>query len=124
MEKESDIMSNAVLDKSKTFAIRIIDLYKALTDRKEYIMSKQVARSGTSIGANITESEYAQSHADFISKRSIALKEAAETLYWLDLLQSTGYISEQEHMQLSSDCTELIRLLTASVNTAKRNSPH
>ena len=117
-------MQSTVLGKAKAFAIRIIDLYKALADRKEYILSKQVARSGTSIGANIAESDCAQSHADFISKRSIALKEAAETLYWLDLLQSTGYISEQEHMQLSSDCTELIRMLTASINTAKRNAPH
>ena len=103
--------NNTVLNKSKTFAIRIVKLYQYLFDNKEFVMSKQILRCGTSIGANITEGNYAQSHADFISKMNIALKEAAETEYWLELLRDTQYITEQQFTSIHSDCSELIKLL-------------
>ena len=84
--------------KSKKFAVRIVNLYRYLSaEKKEYVLSKQILRSGTSIGANIAESEYAQSRKDFLSKLYIALKECAETLYWLDLLYETEYLSEKEY---------------------------
>ncbi len=84
-------------------------------------MAKQVLRAGTSIGANISESVYAQSNADFISKLHIALKEASETEFWIDLLANTDYLKETEKTSLQSDCTELIRMLIASINTSKAN---
>ncbi len=107
--------------KSKKYAIKIIRLYSFLANNREYVMSKQILRSGTSIGANITEGIYAQSKPDFISKMSIALKEAAETDYWLDLLKETDYISYQQYDELHNDCLELIRILTATINTVKGN---
>lgn len=111
---------NVVLEKSKKFAIRIVKLYQFLSDKKEFVMSKQILRSGTSIGANITEGNYAQSHADFVSKMSIALKEAAETEYWLELLINTDYITEKQFISLHNDCAEIIKLLTAILRTAKQ----
>lgn len=111
---------NVVLEKSKKFAIRIVKLYRFLSDKKEFVISKQILRSGTSIGANITEGNYAQSHADFISKMSIALKEAAETEYWLELLENTDYITEQQFISLHIDCAEIIKLLTTILRTAKQ----
>ena len=114
---------NLVLKKSKAFAIRTIRLYQYLMDeKKEFIMSKQVLRSGTSIGANIKESIRAQSTADFLSKMQIALKEASETEYWLELLTDTDYISEKASDSLLQDCRELIKLITAIVRTSKENS--
>lgn len=110
---------NVVLEKSKAFAIRIVRLYQFLVGKKEFVMSKQILRSGTSIGANITEGNYAQSHADFINKMNIALKEAAETEYWLELLQDTDYITEQQFISLHNNCAEIIKLLTIIVRTAK-----
>ena len=86
---------NVILDKSKKFAIRIIKAYKFLMEKNEYVLSKQLLRSGTSIGANIKESVYAQSTADFISKLSIALKEAGETEYWIELLVESEYLTEE-----------------------------
>ncbi|MBR1383961.1 MAG: four helix bundle protein [Ruminococcus sp.] len=112
--------NNTVLNKSKTFAIRIVKLYQYLFDNKEFVMSKQILRCGTSIGANITEGNYAQSHADFISKMNIALKEAAETEYWLELLRDTQYITEQQFTSIHSDCSELIKLLISILKTAKQ----
>ena len=112
--------NNIVLEKSKAFAIRIVKLYQYLNVNKEFVMSKQILRSGTSIGANITEGNYAQSHADFISKMNIALKEATETEYWLELLRNTQYITEQQFTSIHSDCSELIKLLIVIVKTAKQ----
>ena len=108
--------------KSKEFAIRIIKLYKYLgKEKKEYILSKQILRSGTSIGANIREAAFAQSANDFISKMSISLKEVSETQYWLELLHETNYITDKEADSLKSDCMDLLRILQASIITAKSN---
>lgn len=116
-------MSGAVEMKSKMFAVRIINLYKYLvSEKKEYVMSRQILRSGTSIGANIKEGKFAQSTADFISKMSIALKEAGETEYWLELLSETDYITVAQYESLKSDCKELIKLLTSIIKTAKSNN--
>lgn len=110
----------ALYDKAMMFAIRIVNLYKYLKEEKdEYIMSKQVLRSGTSIGANISEGFGAESRVDFSHKLSIALKEANETRYWLNLLQATCFISEQQYDSLESDLKEIISLLTASIKTCK-----
>ena len=113
---------NALIDKSIVFAARIIKLHKyLLKTRKETIISKQIVRSGTSIGANINEANYGQSKADFIAKLHIALKETAETEYWLKLLQLSEYIEEKQAASLLADCLELKRMLIASINTAKSN---
>ena len=112
--------NNPVLEKSKAFAIRIIRLYQYLTtEKKEYILSKQILRSGTSIGANIRESVRAQSTADFQAKMQISLKEADETEYWLELLKETDYITGKAGESLLADCEELIRLIVAIVKTSK-----
>ncbi|MEP6844761.1 MAG: four helix bundle protein [Panacibacter sp.] len=112
---------NILAIKSYDFAIRIVKLSQYLqNEKKEFILSKQVLRSGTAIGALIRESEYGQSKTDFVHKLSIALKEANETEYWLNILKDTGYIEEKLFMSLSSDCKELLRLLIASIKTAKR----
>jgi len=106
--------------KSKVFALRIVRLYQYLRDKKESVMSKQVLRSGTSIGANVAEGKFAQSKDDFVSKYGIALKEASETLYWLELLHDAGYLPDEEAaMSLRADCEELVRILVASIKTAK-----
>ena len=106
--------------KSKAFALRVVRLYKYLRDRKESVIAKQMLRAGTSIGANIAESRYAQSKADFAAKLQIALKEAAETQYWLELLRDAELVrSDKAFTSLCDDCTELIKLLTSSVKTAK-----
>ena len=111
---------NLLIDKSIAFASRIIKLHQYLTEtKKETIVSKQIVRSGTSIGANINEANYGQSKADFISKMHIALKETAETEYWLKLLTMSEYITEDTRKSLLSDCLEIKRLLIASINTAK-----
>jgi four helix bundle protein len=113
---------NILIDKSVTFAVRIIKLHQYLVkNKKEAIISKQIVRSGTSIGANINEANYGQSKADFISKLHIALKETAETEYWLKLLTQSEYISSDMGNSLLSDCLELKRILIASINTAKTN---
>lgn len=107
-------------DRSMEFAVQIIELTKDLRLKKEYIMANQIGRSGTSIGANIREAHYAQSRDDFISKLEIALKEANETGYWLELLARTGYLPEPEFHRLQSQCTELRIMLIASCRTAKQ----
>ncbi len=113
---------NPLKDKSYNFALRIIKLYKHLIDeKKEYILSKQVLRSGTSIGANIAEGNQAQSKADFIHKLSISHKESFETEYWLRLLRDSEYLSEKQTSSLIDDCKELQKLLTTSIKTAKNN---
>lgn len=106
--------NNIVLIKSKSFALRIVKLYQYLcTEKKEFILSKQLLRSGTSIGANIHESVYAQSTSDFYSKLYIALKESSETAYWLELLHESGYIDDTAFRSIYPQCEELIKLLTS-----------
>ena len=113
MEKE-----NTVACKSKRFAIRTVKLYKYLCEeKKEYVLSKQLLRSGTSIGANIAESECAISKKDFLAKLYIAFKEASETLYWLDLLFETEYLTEQEYRSVRADCEEIRKMLSAATKT-------
>jgi len=112
---------NVLREKSYSFALNIIKFAKDLNERREYVLGKQVLRSGTSIGAMVREAEYAQSKADFIGKLSIALKEANETDYWLSLLMDSGYMIPESYGELSGKCTELIKLCTASINTAKGN---
>ncbi len=114
--------NNEIAEKSKRFALRIIRLYQHLReDKKEFILSKQLLRSGTSIGANVRESARAQSPADFYTKLTISLKEADETAYWLELLHESGYISDAAYVSIYADCEELIRLLVAITKTLKEN---
>ena len=114
-------MKESVLrDKSYAFAIRIVNLNRYLCDeKKEYVLSKQLLRSGTAVGALVREAEFGQSRADFAGKMSIALKEANETNYWLSLLKDTGYLNEKMFISISADCLELIKLLVETVKTAK-----
>jgi four helix bundle protein len=113
------VKENVIKEKSFLFAIEIVSLYKAIVERKEFVLSKQFLRSGTSIGANVRESEHAQSKADFIHKLSIALKEANETEYWLDLLHETKYLSQTEFENIKPSIIELLKLLTSIINTSK-----
>lgn len=111
-------------DKSLAFAKRIAKLYRFLVDKKkETILSKQILRSGTSIGANIREGLFAQSRKDFISKMNIALKEAGETDYWIEILYSADCLTEMEYKSLQNDNDELIRMLSSIVKTTKENTP-
>jgi len=114
-------MNDSIIkSKSRVFAIRVIRLYQYLQDeKKEFIMSKQLLRSGTSIGANAHEAYFGQSRKDFISKMQIALKEASETEYWLSILTETGYIEEKHSVSILEDCRELAKLLHATVKTSK-----
>ena len=115
---------NLLIDKSVAFAARIVKLHQHLLKvKKEVIVSKQIVRSGTSIGANINEANYGQSKADFVSKMHIALKETAETEYWLKLLHMSGYIDDKMCDSLLEDCLEIKRILIASINTAKCSPP-
>jgi len=118
--------NNVIVDKSYKFALRIINLYRHLTEKKkEYVLSKQLLRSGTSIGANIEEAIGGQSEKDFISKISIAYKETRETHYWLRLLQDSGYLSKQEANSILKDTDELLKIIGAIQKTLKfkiRNS--
>lgn len=114
-----------VAGKSKNFAIKIIRLYKYLTERaaqKEFIISKQLLRSGTSIGANVKEGLRGQSVPDFSAKMNIALKEASETEYWIELLAETEFVPEQYAEEILSDCRELIKMLTTIVKTSRQKS--
>ena len=104
---------------SMDFAVSVINLVKALKAKHETVISNQIGRSGTSIGANIREAQYAHGAADFVAKLQIALKEANETGYWLELLYKTDYISEREYRELDAACTSLRVMLISSVNTAK-----
>ncbi|MBQ9552688.1 MAG: four helix bundle protein [Clostridia bacterium] len=111
---------NIVLNKAKQFALRTIRLYQFLTaEKNEYVMSKQILRSGTSIGANICEAECGQTKADFYAKMNIALKEAAETGYWLELLYESNYIDKSSFESIYADCNELMKLLKAITKTQK-----
>ena len=114
---------NPIVDKSMNFAVRIVNLYKYLCDkRSEYVLSKQVLRSGTSIGANVREAVRAQSKADFNTKMHIAMKEASETEYWLELLERTDYLTKEQAASIRADCVELIKILISITKTVKNNS--
>ena len=111
---------NAILDKSKAFAVRAVRLYQYLCNEKhEYVLSKQMLRSGTSIGANVREAVRGQSKPDFYAKLNIALKEADETEYWLELLSETDYLTPQQFQSIYEDCEELVRLLVSITKTQK-----
>ena len=113
-------MENIIEKKSFDFAIRIVRLYKYLSDKKkEFVLSKQLLRSGTSIGANVAEAQQAQSKADFISKISIALKETTETKYWLRLLNATDFLSDIEIKTILADCVEIEKILTTILKSSK-----
>jgi len=113
---------NVIKEKSFRFAIRIVNLCKYLQgEKKEYVLSKQLMRSGTSIGANVRESQNAESKADFIHKLAISQKESDETLYWLDLLKETDYITREEFQSLESDASELLKIIRSIILTTKRN---
>ncbi|RXK03999.1 four helix bundle protein [Arcobacter sp. CECT 8989] len=116
-------MNNVLKNKSYDFALRIVNLTKYLQEeKKEFILLKQILRSGTAIGALIAESEYAQSKSDFISKLHISIKEANETNYWLNLLKDSSYINDKMHKSISPDLIELLKILTSSIKTAKENN--
>lgn len=116
---------SALKIKSKAFALRIIKMYNYLCEqKKEYVMSKQVLRSGTSIGANVAEAFFAQSEADFIAKLYISRKEAGETIYWIELLKESSYLGCDEADSMIKDCDELLKILTSSIKTMKsKQSP-
>ena len=113
--------SDKLSEQSMDFAVQIINLVKQLKEQRESIISNQIGRSGTSIGANIHEAQYAQGKKDFISKLEIALKEASETGYWLELLHRTNYIDAQQYKILSDKCATLRVMLVSSCKTAKSN---
>lgn len=111
---------NILKDKTLLFAIRIVNLYKFLSnEHKEYVLSKQVLRSGTSVGAMVREAEFGQSRLDFIHKLSIAQKEINETIYWLELLNKTDYLPNDSFESITIDAIEIIKLITSSIKTAK-----
>jgi four helix bundle protein len=113
-------MNNIALEKSRKFAIRIYNLYKHLCDEKhEYTLAKQLLRSGTSIGANLSEAQYSISKKEFLAKATISLKECAETEYWLDLLKETNLLSSTEYDSIIKDCKDLLHILIATVKTTK-----
>ena len=112
---------NVIVEKSFDFAVRIVNLYKYLTrEHKEFVLSKQLLRSGTSIGANVSEAQRGQSKADFTAKMSISLKEASESEYWIKLLYHTDYITKEQYDSLQTDIQELISLLMAICRTANQ----
>ena len=115
-------MENVVLNKSKNFSLRIINLYKHLCSKSEYVLSKQILRSGTSIGANLVEAQYAISKKEFVAKAQISLKETAETLYWLELLLNGKYIDEHQFKSVCKDCSDILNLLTSILKSSKRNT--
>ncbi len=113
---------NIVKEKSFDFALRIVKLYKYLcNEQREFVLSKQLLRSGTAIGALVSESEYAESKADFIHKMAIAQKEANESEYWIELLYRSNYINEKSYNSIHSDLTEIFKLLSSIILTAKEN---
>ena len=114
--------TNLIKEKSFAFAVRVIKLYRYLNqEKREFVLSKQILRSGTAIGALVREAEHGESRADFIHKLAIALKEANETQYWLELLHQTEYIDSKSFESMNQDCTEILKLLTAIIKTIKSN---
>lgn len=119
---EEDKQKASIHELSYDFGCRMVRLFQFLTEEavyKEFVMSKQIYRSGTSVGANVRESKHAQSDADFLSKMSIAYKEADETDYWLNLLHDNGYLNDEQHESLCHDCTRIIKVLTSIVKTMR-----
>ena len=115
---------NAVKEKSFGYALRIVNLYKYLCEhKKEYVISKQLLRSGTAVGALVREAEQAESKADFIHKMAIALKEANESEYWIELLHQSTYLDENSYNSISTDSKGLLRLLTSIIKTSKATNP-
>ena len=113
-------MKGILEEKSFQFAIRIVDLYRFLIDtKKDFVLSKQMLRAGTSIGANVAEAQFAQSKADFVSKMHISLKEANETRYWLRLLEASNLIDNTLLISIMTDCNELINMLVSTCKTSK-----
>jgi TIGR02436 family protein len=110
---------NIIVQKSYAFALEIIQVYKTLIEKKEFVLSKQILRSGTSIGANIHEAIASESKKDFIHKLAIAAKEARETSYWLALLKDSSYITTEQFASLSSSCSEITRILNSIILTTK-----
>ena len=109
-------------EKSFKFAVRVVNLYKYLCEeKKEFVLSKQILRSGTSLGAMIREAEHAESKSDFIHKMAIAQKECNETIYWLELLQTTDYISNTEFESINPNAIEIIKMITSSIKTTKKS---
>lgn len=116
-------MANAIVDKSLDFAVRIVKLYSHLKDKKqEFVMSKQLLRCGTSIGANVAEAQEAQTTADFLSKLYIALKECSETRYWLKLLNKTEFLSSTEYDSMENDASQLYAILMSIIKSTKSNN--
>ena len=110
-----------IVDKSKTFAVRIVNLYKYLcNEKKEFVLSKQLLRGGISIGANVKEAIRGQSKDDFVHKMNISLKEASESEYWLELLHETDYITETQFGSIIADCRELIKILTSIIKSSRK----
>ncbi len=117
---ERKAVDNDIYKLSKAFALRVVNLYNYLSKEKgEYVLSKQLLRSGTSIGANVHEGKNAQSRPDFTTKMNIALKEATESGYWIDLLRDAGFVTESEYDSLSNDCNRIIAVLTKIVKATK-----
>ena len=116
----SNMKENVILNRTMDFAVRIVNLYKYLTDKKkEYVISKQLLRSGTSIGANVHEAHNAQSAKDFLAKMYIAFKEASESEYWINLLIKTDYLSKVQGSSILNDCIEIKKILTSIIKTTK-----
>lgn len=116
---------NIIKQKSFSFAVKIVSIYKHLNEnKKEYVLCKQLLRSGTSIGANIREADNAESKSDFIHKMSIAQKETDETLYWLELLKESDYLSENDFNDLASDAAEILKILRSIILSTKKNIHH
>jgi four helix bundle protein len=116
---------NIVKSKSFAFAVRIVRLYQFLVDtKKEFVLSKQLLRSGTSVGAMVREAEHAESKPDFAHKMAIAQKEINETLYWLELLAETNFLTKEQFESINSDAEELIRLITSIIKSTKSNQKH
>lgn len=120
-----EVKQNEILSLSKSFALRIVRLHRYMvSNKREFVLSQQLLRSGTSIGANIREAQFAQSKADFIAKMYISLKEAGETEYWLELLHEAGCLKQKEFESIITPCQTIIRMLNAITKTAKINKSH
>jgi four helix bundle protein len=116
-----DTRKNILANKSFDYSYRIVNLYKYLVAKKEYVMSKQLLRSGTSIGAVITEAQNAESKKDFVHKLGIAQKECAESIFWLELLHRSNYLEENDFISINADTIELLKIIRSSIITAKKN---
>ncbi|MBW5290426.1 MAG: hypothetical protein Rsou_0831 [Candidatus Ruthia sp. Asou_11_S2] len=115
---------NIVKNKSFIFAVRVVKIYQFLTNKKEYVLSKQLLRSGTSVGVMVKEAEHAKSKADFKHKMAIAQKEINETIYWIELLKETNYLSNKQFNSINQDAIEIIKLITSIIKSTKSNINH